>query len=101
MAYAVMMSRANVMAAGADWITVVFTCRAHVDFVLTELAFEAFAYSSAWIRDVHTFALPRIYMIVADGLVATGRAQTLINVQVTISRLQGRTLTHAALCSVL
>jgi hypothetical protein len=39
---AVVVARPNVMAACSHRITVVFSYAAHVDFVLTEFAFEAF-----------------------------------------------------------
>jgi hypothetical protein len=69
MADAVVVPRTDMVAASGDWITVVFNHAAQIDLVLTELAFETFTQSSAWIRHIDTFTLPRVIVVVADSLV--------------------------------
>jgi hypothetical protein len=71
MADAVVVPRADMVAASSDWITVVFNVAAYIDLVLTELAFECVAQSSARIGHIDTFALPRVIVVMTDSLVVT------------------------------
>jgi hypothetical protein len=80
-----MVPRTNVMTASGDWITVVFDGSAHINLVLTKVAFESFAYTSAWICYIDALALPCINVVMTDCVIVTGRTQTLIHIHVAVS----------------
>ena len=68
-----------------DRIAVVLDDTAHVDSVLAELTLESLAEAGARVGHIDTLALPSINMVVTDCLIATRRAETLVDISIAVA----------------